>query len=167
MIYDIIVNTTGNEEGPIDDVIVQINQTEGGTVSLKNGDVDILETEKVPFATTLFAEAIADENYEFTQWMDGVKENPRYILALENIVVSADFTVKTGINDINSDQCDFRIEDNTIIVTPQTATKVMLTSVDGIILFNQEINKETRIENMNTGVYIIRISNNTEKIFIK
>lgn len=167
MIYDIKVNTTGNEEGPIDDVIVQINHTEGGTVSLKNGDVDILETEKVPFATTLFAEAIADENYEFTQWMDGVKENPRYILALENIVVSADFTVKTGINDINGDQCDFRIEDNTIIVTPQTATKVMLTSVDGIILFNQEINKETRIENMNTGVYIIRISNNTEKIFIK
>jgi hypothetical protein len=76
---------------------VNITQTTGGTISVKNGENVVTNGETFDIGTTLTLKAEADEadGYEFVEWMDENNKPERTLRLMRDTTISATFALKT------------------------------------------------------------------------
>lgn len=167
MIYDFIVKVNVKEE-PVEEVkyAISLGQAENGTFTVKHDGSAISNGDEFPFATTLVAEATANENYVFDKWEDGSKENPRTIVVLKEMTIKPEFKAYTGISDIEN-SFSYTVKENAVIVMTECPARVILNGIDGTTVYAGEINGEYAINSLEIGVYLLNISGKTMKVVIR
>lgn len=167
MIYDFIVKVNVKEE-PVEEAkyAVSLGQAENGTFTVKHDGNAISDGDEFPFATTLVAEATANENYVFDKWEDGSKENPRTIVVLKEMTIKPEFKAYTGISATESN-FSYAVKENSVIVRTDCPARVILNGVDGTTVYSGEINGEYAINGLERGVYLLNISGKTMKVVIR
>jgi hypothetical protein len=141
-------------------VSVNGNSTNMGTVS-GGGDYAV--------NTTATITAIANTGYQFVQWNDGNKQNPRTLTVIQDTTFTAEFEVANAIKVIKeSTICIYPnpVKDNITVVLPENIYQAifMLYDMQGKVLLNQEISNQdvVLVSNLATGIYIYNVITDKE-----
>ena len=138
---------------------LNISAGEGGTVnSSVNGTYIETQCEEIL--------ATPKDGYEFVQWSDKVKTNPRIVTVNEDITLKATFREKEqGIHDIES---GIRIEDghHSISISCETPQTIVIYTIAGQVLTTVHEVTETSVT-VSSGLYLVRANNKTYKVIVK
>ena len=138
---------------------LKISAGEGGTVnSSVNGTYIETQCEEIL--------ATPKEGYEFVQWSDKVKTNPRIVTISEDITLKATFREKEqGIHDIES---GIRIEDghHRISISCESPQTIVIYTIAGQVLTTEREITSTTVA-VTPGLYLVRANNKTYKVIVK
>ena len=149
------------------------------TASATNGTIE--GKGEYEHGSTITLTATPDEGYHFTQWSDGVKDNPRTITVVSDATFTAEFEKNAEQN--NQEGSEVAISENEaakLFVYPSPATSgvtisgveanslVKVYNVNGAMVVATTLDGNTlNVTNLAKGTYIIETENGTIARFVK
>ena len=126
------------------------------TTEAENGTVKGAGTYKHGAEATVTA--TPNEGYKFVQWSDGVKDNPRTIVVVSDMTLTAEFEIDdTPISDIQTSDVNVRLIGNRVVV--EGADDYTVYSILG-----QNLGK---VESVERGIYIVVVNGKSYKVVAK
>lgn len=114
--------------------------------------------------------AIANDNYYFVKWGDGVTDNPRHILVDHDITLAAFFNF-TGVDENGSNLRLYPnpVSDKIHIEGLEGETEVCIFNIYGNCVVKQTLNvdKEIHVGDLAAGLYLVRINGCQTLKFVK
>ena len=127
---------------------------------------------EVEYGKKVTLTAIANEGYKFVKWSDGNTDKTREVVVEGNIELTAEFEKEEKVDPGNAIADDAAAAvnifafGNTIVVENADADVFVYDAFGRLITKQQAGNQHIEIQIANTGIYVVKVGNATERVMV-
>lgn len=145
-------------------ITVDVTPKNSGIVKINGKEADSYEDFE---GTEITLEAVANQGYLFSKWSEGETKEKITLTLDNNLDYTAEFIAEdNAVETVLVDNAQILIDGNNITVITNNTQSISLYDATGRIIQNTN-SQEAHFQVTHTGLYILKINNNTTKLIIK